>query len=414
MEKCCRFLIVLIALIVPVFASAVIVGTGKADITPPIGTPSAGYTRRNGIGMEGVHDPLYAISLFIDNGEKKIVLCSVDHLGFTLDMTKEIIKRVNSEMGADCEIYIGSSHTHSGGGAYLNLPIVGEKLSGKFDPDITNFYVERTAEAIISSIRNSFEGKIGLGYGHVSDLSSYRASWPKDVAPLSDIAIIKVTTLEDIPLAVIFNYPIHPSVLKSQNLLFSADFVGYARDFISSLIGSGVEALYFNGAEGDIIPAINKFEEGFDSCQFLGSSLAKEVQKIWNETKTSESLSIMSKKISFAFKPEATPFGLLIPVDHYETEINAIIFNNIHAFITMPGELSTIYDKELKEIGNKLGFAHVSIFGLTNDAHGYLISPDSWKHKTQESGLSFGGENHGESVKFKAQDLLEELSTFRY
>src|SRR5580704_15436551 len=76
----------LLLLVLPMTCMATLsAGVGKADITPPIGTPSAGYTESNGQGMEGIHDPLLATALFIDNGEKKIVFCSVDHLGFTYD-----------------------------------------------------------------------------------------------------------------------------------------------------------------------------------------------------------------------------------------------------------------------------------------------------------------------------------------
>ena len=100
-------------LIVVPLLSALEVGIGKSDITPPIGVPSAGYTDRRGEGMEGVHDPLLAIALFIDNGDKKVVFCSVDHLGFTSDMVQEITEKVHAEtFFAQCEIYIGSSHTH--------------------------------------------------------------------------------------------------------------------------------------------------------------------------------------------------------------------------------------------------------------------------------------------------------------
>lgn len=44
---------------------------------------------------------------------------------------------------------------------------------------------------------------------------------------------------------------------------------------------------------------------------------------------------------------------------------------------------------------------------LTNDAHGYIILPESWRHKTFESRLSFGGENYGDIVKNKAVELMK-------
>lgn len=108
-------LLVMFVLFLPSLASSLSVGIGKADITPPIGTPSAGYQSRKGEGMIGIHDPLLAISLFIDNGTQKIVLCSVDHLGFTYEMVQEIVYKIGqNESLQDCEVFLGSSHTHSG------------------------------------------------------------------------------------------------------------------------------------------------------------------------------------------------------------------------------------------------------------------------------------------------------------
>ncbi|MBS4168854.1 neutral/alkaline non-lysosomal ceramidase N-terminal domain-containing protein [Parachlamydia sp. AcF125] len=409
MKTIARSLFFLLALIIPTLNNAGLnVGIGKANITPAIGTPSAGYTERKGEGMQGIHDPLLAIALFIDNGEKQIVLCSVDHLGFTYEMVQEIIQQVHRvpKLG-QCGIYIASSHTHSGGGAYLNIPLLGESLAGPYNLEVTKFYVEKTVEAIIQASQNLTPSKIGIGYGKAENLSKYRGLWPTGITPVFDMAVIKVTKLDEAPLAVLFNYAVHPTILDSQNRLFSADFVGYARDHLKSLLGSEVQPIYFNGAQGDIIPVIFNEEDRFASCDQLGRSLAETVKKIWNEVKVDDSLHIQTQSEPYAFKPQATPFGLSLPLEQYKSEMNAIVLNQLHAFITIPGELSCIYDQRLKEIGNELGYSHVSIFGLTNDAHGYIILPEAWRHKTSESALSFGGESYGELTKNRATVLLK-------
>lgn len=402
-------LLLLPIFVIPILSQAELrVGISKADITPQTGTPSAGYLDRKGKGMKGTHDPLLAIALFIDNSEKKIALCSVDHLGFTYDMVQEIKEQVHHEPGLEqCEVYIASSHTHSGGGAYLNIPILGESLAGTYNPQTRKFYIDNTTKAIIEASKNLSLAKIGIGYGKAKNLSTYRGQYPQEQSPLSDVALIKITKLDDTPLAALFNFALHPTVLKGKNFYFSSDFVGYTRDHIQDFLGSDVQAIYFNGAQGDIIPTILNDEDPFDSCDQISQVLAKSVEKTWNETETNDFLHIKTLKESYTLKPQITPFGLSLPVDHYKSEMNVIVLNQLHAFITIPGELSSIYDRSLKEFGNKLGFSHVSIFGLTNDAHGYIILPESWRHKTFESGLSFGGENYGEETKNRAEALLK-------
>jgi len=159
---------------------------------------------------------------------------------------------------------------------------------------------------------------------------------------------------------------------------------------------------------GDIDP--QQSDNNFDTCNAIGHSLAKTVQAIWDKTAVSDSLEIALKKIAYEFQPQATPMGLKLPVESYRSEINSIVFNKTHAFITIPGELSTVYDARLKHVGKELGFDHVSTLGLTNDAHGYIILPEAWRKKTFESKTSFGGENYGDEVEQKAISLLMELS----
>jgi hypothetical protein len=403
-----QLLLSFIILTLPMGASAQIsVGVGKAELTPPPGTPSAGYSERKGEGMEGVHDPLLALALFIDNGLKKIVFCSVDHLGFTYGMYQAIADQVHLHPGLEaCEIYIGSSHTHSGGGAYLDLPLIGESLAGPYDAQLTKFAIQKTVEAIVQASQKPVLAKIGIGYGQADAISRYRGLWPVDIDPLSDVAILKITHLDNTPLAVLFNYPLHPTLLQSQNRLFSADFVGYAREHLKNALGEGVQAMYFNGAQGDIIPVVSNEENRFASCQDVGEKLANTVAKIWATTEAIPTLEIDFQKEAYAFTPQPTPFGLKLPIEKYETEMNILVLNRLHAFITIPGELSCLYDQSYKEFGKSLGYRNVSILGLTNDAHGYIILPAAWQHKTFESTLSFGGENYGETLKDRVFLLL--------
>lgn len=407
-----RYFFLLVSIIIPFQSWAVLlIGVGKSDITPPIGTPSAGYADRRGEGMEGVHDPLLAVALFIDTGEKKIAFCSVDHLGFTYEMAQQIAQQIHAlPQLTDCEVYISSSHTHSGSGAYLSIPKFGETLAGSYSSELTLATIAKTVNAIVQASQNAIPAKIGVGITKVEGLSQYRGSWPVNVEPLKDVAIIKVVKEDETPLAVLFNYPVHPTILKSQNRLFSADFVGYARNHLQKELGGEVQPLFINGAQGDIAPTILNETDRFIACEKLGTALAESVAKVWEEIKTTAALSIQTEKFSYAFEPKATPGGLQLPLKRYESEINLIVFNQEHAFLTIPGELSCIYDKLLKRVGKQLGYSHVSIFGLTNDAHGYIITPEAWSHKTMESNLSFGGENYGELVFYRTAALLQNLA----
>ena len=74
-------------------------GSGEGNITPPAGTPSAGYGNRLGRGMTGIHDPLLARALVLDDGNKTIALVGVDHLGYNSAMVQAVKKAVRWQSG---------------------------------------------------------------------------------------------------------------------------------------------------------------------------------------------------------------------------------------------------------------------------------------------------------------------------
>lgn len=383
----------------------IMVGIGKSDITPPIGTPSAGYQARKGAAMIGVHDPLLATAVFINNGEKEVLFCGVDSMGFTYEMVQKLIKKAKLHPTLKhAEIFVMSSHTHSGGGAFLNIPLIGEALAGKYDPLMEEFYIEKTIEAMLHASLHKVPSKIGIGYGKAK-LNKYRGlAYPKGVIPSDEIAVIKITQPQGTPVSCLFNYPIHPTVLPAENMEFSSDFVGYARDYLYAYLGHTLQPIFANGAQGDINPLILK-DDRFEAAKELGEKLAEETLVTWNKTSTHDQIDIQIFKHPYDLHPKPNPQGLKIPLGIYPTEMNLIVFGKKHAFITIPGELSTIYDKKLKEVGKEIGL-HVSILGLTNDSHGYIITPESWRGKAFESYHSFGGEEYGEIVYEMARTLL--------
>lgn len=387
---------------------AILAGVGITEITPLPGSPSAGYEKRCGKGMVGVHDPLFATTLAIDNGEEFLAFCSVDHLGFTYEMVQEVRQKVHTYPDLqDLKIYLGSTHTHSGGGGFLNIPIIGEMLCGPYDSQLTQQTIDRTVQSIVAAAKNLQPAKIGIGYGEVKEISFYRSQWPQKVDPLTDLAIIKVTHLDGSPLAVVYNYALHPTVLNADNLFFSADFVGQARTSIKKFLGESVQPIFFNGAQAEIIPRTLVDKNGYAQCELIGDLLAREVAHVWQMTETTDEMKVELYKENYTFDTQPTPMGLKIPIEKYESELNLMIFDQHHAFVTIPGELSCVYDALLKEWGKKEGFAHVSVLGLVNDAHGYILLPEAWEKKTFESGMSWGGKNYGSNIFEKVMNLFQ-------
>lgn len=71
-------------------------GVGRADLTPPIGGPMYGYGARGSDVSQGVHDPLYAKALVLDDGATTLAIVTLDLGSFTQE-NSDNVRRLVSE-----------------------------------------------------------------------------------------------------------------------------------------------------------------------------------------------------------------------------------------------------------------------------------------------------------------------------
>jgi hypothetical protein len=385
-------------------------GVGKSDITPTIGTPLAGYGGRLGKPSTGVHDPTEARALIIDNGTEKIAFLSVDHLGFDHGMVERVraIAAEATHIQPD-HIFVMSSHTHAGGGAYLEIF---PALAGRYDAKIRDYYSERAAQAIIAANKELKPARIAFGAGRAEGISRFRSTWPPNGPIDSEVGVIRVdSAATGKPFAVLMNFAAHPTILGSKNFEFSADYVYYARRALEQMIGGEVMAIFANGAQGTVSPHAFQGSTDWERAQNMGSILAAEVFKVTLMVKPQDAVEIKLARDTFQIKPQPPPkfpANITFP-PAYDTEVNAISFDNRMAFVTIPGELSSILNFQVKDRGKMLGFEKTFLLGLTNDALGYIITEDEYRHQTYESSISLFGPAFGSFITNEAFQVLEKL-----
>lgn len=345
-------------------------GVAKSDITPPIGTPLAGYGARRGAPSTGVHDPTEARALILDNGVEKIALVSVDHLGFDHGMVERIraIAAEATHILPD-HIFVMSSHTHSGGGAFMEmLPLLANVLAGKFDPKVRALFEQRTADAIIAANKTLRAVRIAFGAGEARGISRFRSTWPPDGPVDPEVGVIRVDSIATgKPMAVLMNFAAHPTVLGAENMTYSSDFVGYARNTLERMIGGDVMAIFANGAQGTIAPRAFLGDDGWQRAENVGTILAAEVFKVTMMIKPQDAVDIKLVRAPLTLKLVPTsvfPPNMSYPPS-YDSEINAISFDNRVAFVAIPGELGSILNFQVKERGKLLGFEKTFLLGLT-------------------------------------------------
>jgi hypothetical protein len=387
-------------------------GVGKSDITPPVGTPLAGYGARLGRASTGVRDPTEARALVIDNGVERIALVAVDHLGFDHQMVRQVRELAARSGDIDpTRVFVMSSHTHCGGGAYLEpFPV----LAGRYDPGVRAHYEERAAQAVVIAARNLRPARIGFGSGEARGISRFRSSWPPDGPVDPEVGVIRVDSVESgKQIALLFNFAAHPTVLGATVFEFSADFVGYARNALERMTGDGAMALFANGAQGTIAPHPPPGRDDWEKARLMGSFLAAEAFKVSLVVKPQDwvDIKLVSSRLALTPQPPPSfPSGMAFPLPaKYQSEMSAISFDRRVAFVTIPGELSSILNDQVKNRGRLLGFENTYLLGLTNDAVGYILTEDEYRHRTYESTISLFGPGFGSLITNEAFQLLERL-----
>jgi len=275
-------------------------GAAVTEITPKKSMFLYGYPHVERYS-EGIHDPLYASALVLDNGNTHIVFCAVDIVSISKDLVKRVRRIVNQATGIPEEnIMISASHTHSG-------PLIAHTISNKNDPVIPpvdkeyiNFLVETLASLINTAYSRKIESEMAILTVSGKGVGGNRRIKGGIIDPEVPVIIIRKKTDKKL-FAISTTYCMHPTVLHEDSKLYSADFPGYTRQYLLNKLGN-IIYLYHTGPEGNQSP--RHFIKGttFDEAKRLGYMLGEKiVNSVLNTTdkdfKSSISLNVGVSKV---------------------------------------------------------------------------------------------------------------------
>jgi len=96
-------------------SSPLLLGHARAEITPPLGLPMAGYAWRKNDGCTAVDDPLYADACLLQQGETRFLLITTDLCSVDENWSAPLRERIAASTGISPQnIVITASHTHFG------------------------------------------------------------------------------------------------------------------------------------------------------------------------------------------------------------------------------------------------------------------------------------------------------------
>jgi hypothetical protein len=382
--------LVIVAISHAVALAEVQVGAAVRVITPDPLLPVSG-----GLGVprptkEKMGD-IFARAMVVRKGDTSIAIVSLDLLGFPGVLADRVRAKVPGIPARN--IMIGSTHTHSAPDCYAFPDGKGGHTG---DLKFMDFVVEKTAEAInqaaaelkpvtLKIATGEAKGQIAFNY-YAPDLYDRR---------MSVIQALDATTGKAV--ATLVNYAIHPEVIGNDRGILSPDCIGPMYTKIEAEAG-GV-AIFMNGAQGGMVTADNRdltkprdplkgYWEGhgtWEECQRIGHLMASEAQRIVKDAPVQADPALFCDSVQVRFPVESPILWAVItgsPLKYphnkdqsIDVQINLVNLGDTQ-ILTIPGEALPNIGFYLKR---KMHGKNNLLFGLTNEAFGYILTKVDFK-----------------------------------
>lgn len=419
MSQCAPKALILVLLSVFMFPSGIsaqdfLVGSAKRVLTPnPLLAVSGGVGMPKPATVK--KGDLYARVMVMAKGKEKIAIVAIDNLGWPAalgDRSRKLVSEIPPE-----NIMIGATHTHSAPDAYA---FPDENGNVGADLKYLDWCTVQIADAIKEALKNLQPADLKIAMGKAEGKISYNYYAPQLYDPRCSViqAIATTGKKKGQPIVTLVNYAIHPEVIGNSQGILSPDLVGPLNDRIEQKTGG--MSLFMNGAQGGMVTADNRLENGkeandWQECIRIGDLLADEALQIVDPAvpQHNAALYCSSKKVDFPIDSpmmryilKNSPLSMGTGNDSIATTTMNLVNIGTAQVLTIPGEALPNIGYYLKR---KMHTDTPFLFGLTNDAFGYMLTKvdfESFKRYEYVSKTSLG-EMTGEILISAAIDLIE-------
>lgn len=381
--RICRALVATIVLFGPI---QIYGGTFKSAAAVRVVTPDPLLPVSGGVGASNPTTKklgdLTVRALVLDDGTTRVAFVGADFLGFPSVLGNRVRAKVKSLAAKN--ILIGATHTHSAPDCY-GFP----DETGKVGADLKylDLICDKMAEAINEAVDHLEPCELKIASGEAKGKIAYNYYAPQLYDPRCHV--IQTVSQSGKPIATLVNYAIHPEVIGSKQGICSPDLVGPLYDEIAAK--GGGTAVFMNSAQGGMVTADCRGPDGHDlrtweECLRIGELLASEALRIISSAKPQLNPSIFCTNATVTFKVDSPLLKQVMQLsplklgeknsDYVSTMVNLVNIGNAQ-ILTIPGEaLPNIgyYLKRKMEGEAENNF----LFGLTNDAFGYILTKVDW------------------------------------
>jgi Neutral/alkaline non-lysosomal ceramidase, N-terminal len=371
------------------------VGAARTDITPTWSVKLGGYgayffSENTCRWSEGVHDPLQASALVLDDGlSDPVFIINLDVVGIVITDTLVIQQRIADRLGVDgARVIIASTHSH---GAPDTIGIWGVMLppiSGR-DDDFIGIMIDGAVEAGVAAYDDRRPAVADIGAGQEPTLHfNDQAHLDPNAGLDSTVTVVRFTEPGGAALATLTSWGCHATVMSNENYLITADYPGaFVRHMDEALGGVNV---FVNGNLGGGVMPYNRSSGGtwgtWEELDEFGETLAATTQDILTTAEPIDDVRLSYDMIRITTTVRNPLFALLgqmnliprpMPLLGQEgyTVVAALQFGPLF-FASLPGEVAPSVGNALRA---QLDAPYQIHANIAQDWIGYVLSEREYR-----------------------------------
>jgi hypothetical protein len=449
-----RTLLTLLALASPLVAAELKVGAAAVVITPPEGTPLAGYYSFR--GTKSVLDDIYSKAIVLEVGDTKAALVVCDLISLPRHVVTEARRQIEKATKIPgSHVMISATHTHTG--PVLTRESALDELVGATS-DLGKRYTEKLPELIAQSVAEADKklapARASVAHGREEGLSFNRRFFMKDgtvswnpakqnpdivkpAGPIDpDVGVVYFDSPKNAPIATYVNFAMHPDTVGGEGV--SADYPGVLSKLLGEYRGGDMLTMFANGCCGNINHRDIKWldpQKGPGEAKRIGTILAADVMRAIRDLKPlpADALKVRSEIVELPLAPitaadveaaretvkqikdpktkfldKVKAFKVLDVQARdgkpWEVEVQVISLGDQLAWVSLPGEIFVELGLAIKKDSP---YAHTMIAELANGSIGYIPNKSAYPQGNYEVVSARCAEGSGELLVESALRLLK-------
>ena len=311
-------------------------GVSTKDITPPLRTRLSDQARYN----TGVHDPLFAKALVLDDGENAVAIVCLDLCIADVEFCDELRERIRERTGIEYAL-INFSHTHS-------APLLGigftegndEPHEIKWTEGINQSIPEAVEEAYANRIPVSLNAgrapaQVGFNRRHMNEDGVVTMGLNKAGAVVPWVNVLHVRAEDGQTLAVLFEHAAHPVIVHATSTLTGADYPVFAIQRVKEELGEDATVMFAQGCGANI----NGYplQGGWEKAEAAGRKLGDAVLEAVRDT-----TEIKADKLNLRSIHITLPTRELPTMEQWEEASTRLKILDLRAYATREEQLNKI------------------------------------------------------------------------